>query len=100
MDEISPDPDSLLLRMQKIHAIKAPTKRNQSSLWKLVNNTQSQVSLETEASSFLNLFKNIMLYIRQSAIVGYKALRYRFSEAALSNADSGSTFSGSISDRI
>ncbi|KAL8796959.1 MAG: hypothetical protein Q9195_000730 [Heterodermia aff. obscurata] len=50
---------SLLLRMQKIHSIKTPTKRNQSSLWKLVSNTQSQVSLEGEASNLLTPFKHI-----------------------------------------
>ena len=51
---------STLLRMQKVHAIKTPTKRNQSSLWKLINNTQSQVSRETEASNIFLPFENIM----------------------------------------
>ena len=40
--------DSLLLRMQQIQAIKRPTKRNQSSLYYLVNNTGSVASQEAE----------------------------------------------------
>lgn len=40
--------DELLLRMQQIHALKTPTKRNQNSLWNAVHYSESMTASETD----------------------------------------------------
>lgn len=41
-------PDKYFLRLHQMQAVRTPTKRNQNSVYNMINDTQSQISAESE----------------------------------------------------